>query len=208
MARIALCLMSSAFLLACGVHQEMSVPTSSPFASCRIDTYGWSRTMGLEQEIWVELSPGVKLGRVVDLSIFGSLRPGMNHKDALSVLGHPSRKAVDRWGETWFLYDRPSAVLRLGCSYESSGDTPRGCLWRLTSTLRTNGIDLLDPELARFIRIGVTVPETVKGRTLHVQTSGNTEFISYKFEGAGRGQLLWHDNKKYKWRTGAPRRQG
>lgn len=193
-------------IVACGVRQEVEVPTSSPFASCRIVTYGWSRSLGLGQEIWVELMPGVDLSRVVDLSIFSPLAPGMNGDGARSILGEPDEAEVDRWGETWLLYDRPEATLKLGCSYESSGSIPQGCLWRLFAVVDVSReAEFFHPELLRFKRIARDVPEVVKSRTLHVQTSGNREFISYFFDGTTRGQILWHDNEKKAWRAGQPK---
>ena len=199
-------LAAGTFVMACGVSQEIEVPTSSPFASCRIETFGWSRSPGLGQEIWVELVPGVDPSKVVDLSIFSPLAPGMNGDEARSVLGEPAKTEVDRWGETWLVYDRPDATLKLGCSYESSGSTPQGCLWRLFAIVdASREAELFHPELLRFKKIAKDVPEVVEWRTLHVQTSGNREFVSYCFDGQARGQILWHDNEKRAWRAGQPK---
>jgi hypothetical protein len=196
-----------ALLQGCGVHQKTEVPTSPPFATCRIETFGWSKALGLGQEVWVELEPGAHLASVVDLSIFGPLKPGGNDQDALRVAGKPSRVETDRWGEPWLVYERPAATLKVGCGYESSGPTPEGCSWRLLADIKPNRErSLLHPEILRFMGRAQELSRKAKSRTVHVQTSGNEEFVSYTFEGPARGQLLWHDNRKNVWRPGKPKR--
>lgn len=193
---------------ACGVHNDMTVPTSFPFSVCRIKTFGWSRSLGLAQEVWVTLDPKASLQDVVDLSIFGSLRPGMSDKEAIQIMGLPSRTTSDRWGETWLSYDRPAGTLTLGCSYESSGDIPDGCTWRLeASTSQSQNDRLFHPELLRFMSIARRVPDEVEWRALHIHTASKEQFVTFYFDGQQRGELVWHDLNARSFRRGKPKVQ-
>jgi len=200
------CLAIAVCLSACGVSKEVVIATLPPFANCRINTYGWSRATGLAQEIWIELLPGSNLGQAIDLSQFAGLQPGMTDKDSRARLGSPTSTQVDRWGETWLLYDRRTVKLKIGCSYDGFGPEPEGCLWRLFALVdRDHEAQVLNRELRRLMEAGRSVHETIQSQTTHVHTSDKRAFVSLSRAPNGQLSILWHDDSKRSWRSGRPR---
>jgi hypothetical protein len=182
-----------------GVHQEKQLPVSPPIQEARVRTFGWSRALGLGQEIWVTLDPGVSPSRVVDLSGFAPLRPGTTGEDAIRLIGQPARTWQDDYGQPWYEYDRVAGKLQVGCECQSSGSSvTTNCLWRLyLERPRTRPEHGLTPQLLAFVSAARSVPEKVDSRVLQLNTADNGEFVSWTVESErSPAHILWHDRKK------------
>jgi hypothetical protein len=192
-------LVTSASLLGCGVKQEKVLDVRPPVQEARINTYGWSRMLGLGQEIWVTLQPTVLPAQVADLTVFGPFKPGMTQEEAVALAGRPTRTWNDAYGQTWYEYERPAARVQVGCECSSSGGSvSANCLWRLyalRSGVRPEAG--LDPQLASFVAAARAVPETVDYRLLQLNTADNSEFVTWPIESKRSSlRILWHDRNK------------
>jgi hypothetical protein len=197
--RITVVLVGSVSLLGCGVHHEKALPVGPPFKDARVDTYGWSRMLGLGQEIWVTLLPTVLPAQVVDLTIFGPFKPGMAQEEAIALAGRPTRTWNDAYSQTWFEYQRPTSKVQIGCECSSSGSSvTTNCLWRLYAVRGGGHTEAgLDPQLAGLVAAAREVPETVDYRWLQLNTADNGEFVTWPIESTrGSLRILWRDRHK------------
>jgi hypothetical protein len=182
-------------VLGCGdVSIETPLSVQSPVKEAHVSTFGWSRD-ALGQEIRVTLEPGVSPRSVVDLSIFGSLQPGMTLDEAAAVEGRPSRVWDDRYGQTWHAYERAHGVVEVGCQCDSSGTSVTArCTWALQALSR-NGWreDGLAPQLRAFLGVARGIPERTLYRAIEVGTSDHTEHVSWYIESStGSPRLYWY----------------
>jgi hypothetical protein len=186
--------------LGCGVQIESEPAVEPPLHDARISTYGWSRLMGLGQEVWVTLMPRVQPGQVVDLRPFGPFRPGVTDAEAFRLAGPPARVFRDRYGEPWFEYPTPGGIAQIGeCS--GDGEPPTTCLWRLYATYSSEAASrALHPQLVRLAALARGVPEPVKYRTLQINTADNSQFVTFPLDTSPR--VLWHDRLKSILRPG------
>jgi len=179
----------------CGVLLEKDLPVHPPVTEARVSTFGWSRLLGLGQEIWVTLDPGVSPGEVVDLSVFAPFTPGTTHADAVALAGEPVRRSADGDGQIWFEYDHLAGTVEIGCQCVGSGSAAgSSCVWRLFARLNASPEAGLDPQLLGFVTAARAIPEIVGYRTLQVNTANNGEFVSWTVDAVREPvRILWQD---------------
>lgn len=114
-------------------HRQELRP-SGLFTSIELSDYGW---LGLKksQSIDVQLAETALLQDVVDLSIFGHLRPGMNHREAMAAEGPPESEFRDSEGQLWHVYRPAGVAIHVGCPCIGSGEWDEICVWRLRAPL-------------------------------------------------------------------------
>jgi hypothetical protein len=188
------------------VSEEKTLVAHPPLQSALVKTYGWSTLLGLRQEVEVTLAPGVPLGQVFDLSVFGPFRPGETLESAARIAPPPYHARVDPYGEEWRTYELPHSRVEIGCQYSSSGgDVTSFCAWTLEA--KPDGAPerlLLEPQLHGFLGEGGNLRKSVDTRVVRMTTANGKESIELYLESRFGPGAYWWDEARPSRREGPP----
>ena len=170
-------LLGAGYLVFGFTSHEETLRDPLSFESVKIRNSGW---LGLRrtQSITILLAEGAPLDGTVDLSIFGNLRPGMDHREAVEVEGPPRVKFSDNEGQTWYVFEPDGVRILVGCPCDGSDDWYEDCIWRLQAELLDEFIsDFLGPDVDSLLEDARQQEDAVLYRELSI-TAGDGESIS------------------------------